>query len=277
MDLDDELRRLFTAQDDRLDVPVRADAEQVIVAGARRVRRRRIAAMTASGAAAVVAIVVGGIVLVGGRPDAMPPAISSPAVTPSWTTTTTSALSTPSSPPSVPGTGSATQEQTGGAPTNEPGSSASVVVPPPKVNFTVVGPYGVGALRLGQSFEDAKATGQLRFGDELVYPPCTAYRMIVDGREIGFAYISLPESGNQVELLTGYDGARTPEGAAPGWTAKQVAAVYPAFDAAAAAATGYGSVAVPGNPDAAYQFWFETDGTMSGFNLRRDGQPCDPT
>jgi hypothetical protein len=100
--------------------------------------------------------------------------------------------------------------------------------------------------------------------------------MVVDGREIGFAYVSLPESGNQVELLSSGE-LRTPEGAGPGWTTEQVAAIYPEFDPVAAEVNRYGQVTVPGNPAAAYQFWFETDGRMSGFNLRRVGQPCDPT
>ncbi len=272
MDLDDELRRLFSEPGDGLDVPVRPDAEQVIVAGARRVRRRRVGAATAGGAMAVVAV-VGGAVLLGGAPDAMPPATGSHTTSQTVSVTTTSVSTTTTTTPPVSTTSTwqpATDEP------EETVGSTEKVWPPPKLAFAVLGPTGVGQLRLGQRAEHALATGQLHVGDELVQPSCTAYRMVVDGREIGFAYVSLPAAGNQVELISS-SVLRTPEGAGPGWTARQVADVYPAFDAASAEADGYGAVAVPGNPAAAYQFWFEADGRMSGFNLRRTGQPCDPT
>lgn len=276
MDLDDELRRLFTESGDRLDVPVRADAEQVIVAGARRVRRRRVATVTASGAVAAVAVIVGGIVLAGGAPDAMPPAVSSSATstTTSWSVSvTTSSPVLPSlDPSSIPGT----QRETITEDDTELPVPAGTGRLPTGADVEIVGPTGVRALHLGQSFEDAKATGMLKFGDELVYPPCTAYRVLLDGREIAFTYISLPESGNQVELISSSE-LRTPEGAGAGWTAPQIATAYPDFDVAAATTNGFGTVAVPGNPAAAYQFWFEADGRVSGFNLRRIGQQCDST
>lgn len=274
MDVDDELRRLFAESGDRLDVPVRADVEQVIVAGARRVRRRRRTTATASGAVAAVAAIVGGIVLAGGAPDAMPPAVSSSATstTTSWSVSVTA--SAPAAPSANPTSATGTRRETTTQEKPEPPVSGLSVVPPPKLDYEIVGPTGVRALHLGQSFEDAKATGMLKFGDELVYPPCTAYRVLLDGREIAFTYISLPESGNQVELISTSE-LQTPEGVGAGWTAQQVATVYPDFDTSAAKTNRNGSVAVPGNPTAAYQFWFEADGRMSGFNLRRVGQPCD--
>jgi len=80
VDLDDELRRLF--QDQRLDIPVKAGADDAVVTGARRVRRNRRMLASAGSAFAVAALVAGGIALAGlGSPTSLPPASTSTATT----------------------------------------------------------------------------------------------------------------------------------------------------------------------------------------------------
>src|SRR5690348_3337808 len=135
-DLDDELRELLGS--DRLDVPVRADAEEIIVAGARRLRRRRIVAATASGALGVVAAIVAGFVLAGGTPDAMPPA-------------TSTTIPRPTAPPieftSLPGESTAQAPPLGtttttSSPTKPTTKTKTSNPGPPDLNYEVIGPTG---------------------------------------------------------------------------------------------------------------------------------------
>ncbi|GAA3996535.1 hypothetical protein GCM10022247_15620 [Allokutzneria multivorans] len=73
MSLDEDLRRLF--DDERLGLPVRPDAEQTVLKGARRRRTRRRTLAVGGAAVAVVAALSGGIALSGfGRPASAPPA-----------------------------------------------------------------------------------------------------------------------------------------------------------------------------------------------------------
>ncbi|MCP2260525.1 hypothetical protein LX15_004243 [Streptoalloteichus tenebrarius] len=109
-DLDDELRRLF-AEDPRLDVAARADADEVVLRGVRRSRRVRTALATAGGALAVVGVLLGGAFLAGfGRGEELPPAQtpsvtseSTPATTGSSAPVTSGAERTAPSPPSATG------------------------------------------------------------------------------------------------------------------------------------------------------------------------------
>lgn len=261
MDLDDELRQLFTS--DRLDVPVRADAEEVIVAGARRVRRRRIAAATASGAFAVVVVVAAGIALAGGDPDAMPPATTNP--------------ETPTSESSV-GAGPVSPESTASSPTLNTATSTSPSTPrppttktktsdpgPPDLSFPVVGPTGYKALELGQTLEDAQATGLL--GEPgTSQGSCTRYDLLSDDRATGYVLIS-----ETVQVIAA-DPVQTPEGVGRGWTVDQVKEVYPGLDEDAAA-DGLAVVPVDGNSAASFELHF-SDGEVSRVTLRLDNPAC---
>jgi len=261
MDLDDELRQLFTS--DRLDVPVRADAEEVIVAGARRVRRRRIAAATAGGACAIVVVVAAGIALAGGGPDAMPPAIVNP-------TTPTSASSVNAGPPlseSTPtgpsmNTATSTSTSTPKPPTTKTKTSDPG---PPNLSFPVVGPTGYKALELGQTLEDAQATGLV--GDSgTSQGSCTRYELLSDDRASGYVLIS-----DTVQVIAA-DPVQTPEGVGPGWTVAQVKEVYSGLDEDAAT-DGHAVVPVEGNSAASFELQF-AGGEVTRVTLQLDSSAC---
>jgi hypothetical protein len=262
MDLDDELRQLFTA-DDRMDVPVKAEAEEIIVAGARRVRRRRIVAATASGALGVVVAVVAGIALAGGSPDAMPPATDVPTTLPaassaeiSSVTSQTSAAAPPLSAPSH--TTTTPKPNTRVPPSHTTGPK------PPDLGFPVLGPTGLKGLELGQSLEDAQATGLLgpKSSDS---GGCGVYEL-TDDRVTGSVYVS-----TTVQAIMA-DPTETPEGVGSGWTIAQAKAAYPDLDEVAAEA-GHAVVPVPGNASATYNLYF-SDGEVTQVTLQLADQAC---
>jgi hypothetical protein len=268
MALDDELRELFSS--DRLEVTVRADAEQIIVAGARRVRRRRIAAATASGVLAVVTVVAAGVALAGGNPESMPPATTNPTTPPAAGPSSSEVISM------RPGASSVVQPPpTGGTPVAPPPRTQSKRTTtttttdpgPPSLNFQVVGPTGLRALRLGQSLEEAQATGQLGQVTQEAEGGCAAYALLLDDRVSGFAYVS-----DTVQAIVA-DPVETAEGVGPGWTIAQVKAKYPALDDDAAAA-GRALVPVPGNAAANYRLDFDDAGVVTSVALLADGQTC---
>ena len=266
MDLDDELRQLFS--NDRLDVPVRADAEEVIVSGARRLRRRRVVAATASGALAVVVVIAAGIALAGGDPDAMPPATtnpSTPAAATSDEITTVPSTSTAAGPPlSIATTTPTTTQQppTKTTRTSEPG--------PPDLNFQVIGPTGFGDVKLGQCLDDAMATGQV--GNQTGSTGtggCTVYQLLSDDRTAGYIYVT-----STVQVIVA-EPVETAEGVGPGWTVEQVKEVYPDLDEQAAMDGGTVTVQVPGHSAANYLLRFSGGKVTAGsINLEHAGQGC---
>ncbi|TDV50931.1 hypothetical protein [Actinophytocola oryzae] len=262
MALDDELRQLFTT-DDRLDVPVRGDAEQIIVAGARRVRRRRIVAATASGALGVVVVVVVGIALAGASPDAMPPATANSTTRPAApvSSSTSPPTHTSATAPAVePGPEDTTTEKQPKSTPTKPTDAG-----PPALRFQVVGPTGLRALTLGQTIEEAQATGLLgaKTSDE---GDCAVYALAGDDRVSGQVYIA-----TTVRMIEA-DPVQTPEGVGPGWTIGQVEDVYPALDEADAD-TGHALVPVPGNAAAGFLFGF-ADGVVTTVTLQSTDQTC---
>jgi hypothetical protein len=268
MDIDDELRRLFA--DERLEVSARPGAGEVLVAGARRVRRRRITAATAGGALAVVAVVAAGVLLAGGNPDAMPPANRYKNV-PTSTTTSTSTTTTESSTTGNVTTGSIVGNEgppeTGTGSTEPTSTSAD---PPPVLGHPVVGPSGFRTLLLGQSEEDAQATGMLGVQTAEMYGNCSEYQLLVDSVHVGLVYFS--SSGLAAVLVW---EAQTPEGVGIGWTVEQAAAVYPDLDAGSALADGFAVVSAPGNPDATYYLLVDTSlGRIARVTLQTATRPC---
>lgn len=218
--LDQELRSLFA--DDRLAVPVREDADAVIVAGARRLRRRRVMLQTTAGVVAVLALVVGGAAIAGvgdsqpGEPVAAPP----PAVTtttPEATTTTTKSL--PASEPEQSRSGTKTKQQptpprTRTSRPRPPATGTPEPMPTALVSFS-----GYGPLRLGMSTEEALATGQLTENGS-GGAGCTSY-LISGGGEV-----LISGSGGLVWIAAPAE-AQTPEGVQAGVTVGQVRETYP--------------------------------------------------
>lgn len=272
MDLDDELRRLFA--DERLEVPARPGADEVILAGAQRVRRRRIAAVTASGTLAVVGAVAAGILLAGGHPDAMPPANRYENTPASATTTTTTSSSTRSSSTrTVPqGTIGGTEQPPSSQEDDDPGTTTSTVEPPPSLDYAVLGPGGFSALRLGQSQEEAGATGMVGMPTSEIYGNCSEYQLLVDDAHVGWVYFS--SSG--VAAIMPFE-SRTPEGVGPGWTVEQAAAVYPDLDVTSALANRYAIVSVPGNPAATFRLLVDTAADeIARITMQTAVEPCFP-
>jgi len=261
-ELDAELRNLFTS--DRLDVPVRADAEEIIVSGARQVRRRRIVAATASGALGVVAAVVAGFVLAGGTPDAMPPATSTtttrPPVGPSIEVTSLPGEATAEAPP----LGTTTTTPSPPPHTKTKTKTSSSVSGPPTLNYEVIGPTGIRGLRLGQTLEEAQATGLLSPTAE-ESRGCQVYEMVSDDRLTGRVYVN----GGTVQIIDA-NPVQTPQGVGPGWTLAQVHEVYGDFTD-----TGPDSlIAVPGNPYAHFHLRFVDGKVVSIGLLLTYDQPC---
>jgi len=269
MDLDDDLRRLFA--DERLEVSARPGAEDVIVAGARRVRRRRIAAVTATGALAVVAMAAAGILLAGGNPDAMPPANRYKNTPSSTTTTTTTSPSQPSTMRTV-STGTVQGNDQPPA-TNEPeNTETSTPLPdlPPRLNLPVLGPSGFSALQLGQTQEEAEATGMVGVSTSEQYGNCSEYQLLVDTVHVGWVYFS--SSG--VAAIMPFE-AQTPEGVGLGWTVEQAAAVYPDFDMSFARTNGYAVVSAPGDQGATFRLLVDTNmNQVTRVTLQTAAQPC---
>lgn len=261
MDLDDELRRMFANADERLDVAVRPDAEQLIVAGARRVRRRRIAAVTTGGALALVALVGGGIALAGHGPQAMPPAANQTetrtAAPTSGTATSPSVGTTTAIPPVTQPPQSTTKSIEQPPPSND--------APPPVVGEQI-GPMGWRGLRLGMSYDDALAAGLIDPGEPPTDAGCVSYPLLLDGEPAGEALIST--NGVRVINPAPTLAVHTPEGASYGWTVEQVRAVYP--DLGEQENT---LVVAPGNREAGYRLEF-AGGQLADINLQIAVDAC---
>jgi len=267
MDLDDELRRMFANSGDQLDIPVRGDAEQTIVAGAGRRRKRRLAAMGASGAAAMAVVVAAGIALANPTPEAMPPAIptsttDAPSETTSTTTTPTSET-VPVPPPAAPPTSGEVD------PPNEE-TTEEEEPPPPAAQGEVIGPFGWRELRLGMTYDEAVATGLVV---ETGSPPgdgCTSYTIATaDGSHGG----ALTFSYNGLEFIAPYAKVRTPEGVWEGMPIEQFLELYPEKADEVAQS---GSVTIPavGNSAAEYRIDHHGTGTVSMIALRIYARGC---
>lgn len=261
MDLDDELRQLFTS--DRLDVPVRADAEAIIVSGARRLRRRRIVAATASGALAVVVVVAAGVALAGGDPDAMPPATTNQSTPPAATSREVTSLPSNSTAQGPPLTIATTAPTTTPPPTTKTKTTEPA---PPDLDFPEIGPARFQRLQLGQSLEEAKATGMLGETSSEAEDTCQSYPLVSD-EVSGRVYIT-----DTVQAIVA-DPVMTPEGVGPGWTVEQVAEVYAEVERLGVSSDGRAIVPVPGNSSAVYLLRF-SDGVVSGVALAFADQSC---
>jgi hypothetical protein len=231
--LDAELRRLFA--DDRLSLPVALDADRVIVAGVRRRRRRRLAVASAGGVLAVAAVVSTAVGLTGlGR---APSTISAATAVPTITLTTSSAP--PSTTPVRPG---------------------------------VLGPFGVGTLRLGMSLDELKpilrkaspttdkATGCVSYTAVVVMPvdppgSVAASRQRTAAGVPEVQPVPLPVqvvvSATEGVVQINGPGLRTPEGIGTGSPA---GVVFRTYQVAQQRTDGAVVVPVPENPRATYVF-----------------------
>ncbi|MBW8481059.1 hypothetical protein [Actinomadura parmotrematis] len=134
-------------------------------------------------------------------------------------------------------------------------------VPAAAARGAVLGPDGLGALRLGMSVRDAEGTGLIRVtGAE---GGCTDFEPARRGAG-GFA-----SARYGVEYLGADAGVRTPQGVAIGSPRSAVARAYPRLTAAADDV----AAAVPGNPRARYVFSFD-GGAVSSIVLALATSAC---
>ncbi|MFC3899188.1 hypothetical protein ACFOWZ_47650 [Lentzea rhizosphaerae] len=263
MDLDDELRRLFS--DDRLDVHSTPDATEAVVRGAERRRRRRSATTTAF---ALVVLVGAGAALTqlprsdDTAGDLLPTSTSSASATTTTTavsTFTSTATVTVDPPPSSSGSSSVKTE------TGQPTKTTIPAVPAPPQPQAQPGQFG--SLKLGMSEADALATGSLIEPSSAADPEnrCKAYatKSVPDAN----AVIISPVRGIVRITVPGY--AKTPKGITVGSTVDQVKAAYP--NATQSGSTLFAKMAAT----PAWSYVFETDGSsVTAVLMRLDANDC---
>lgn len=149
----------------------------------------------------------------------------------------------------------------------------------------VLGPAGIGKLRLGMSEKEAAATGQVTDYSATEWKDGTkCASQTVDGVNVGFS------RHHGLAVITVAGGARTPQGVGAGASVDQVAAAYrelnhPDLGTAREQVRliGQFTAPVPGNPDALYAFIFNLGGSASPdtaklqyilLSLRRQDQEC---
>ncbi|MCP3799613.1 hypothetical protein NLX83_10130 [Allokutzneria sp. A3M-2-11 16] len=186
MSLDQELRRLF--DDERLELPVRPDAEHAVLRGAKRRRTRRRALAAGGAAVAVVAALAGGIVLTDlGRTASAPPAT----------------------------------DRSDPVPTPAPGRIDTVP-------HDVIGPHGLGRLSLGMTEADAVATGLIKANSkEKSEDGCRGYNYADETVRHGY-YSLLFSDKHGLVRLEARRGTKTPEGIRIGSSVRDVERVYTA-------------------------------------------------
>ena len=265
--LDDELRRLFA--DDRLTLPVSQGADRSVLAGAHRRRRQRLAVAAAGGVLAVVAVVTVGLGLSGvvrGPARQVVAASQPPSVT---LTTTSSATPTPT-------------------------------------DWRLLGPFGIGPVRLGMSLSEVKAvpvksgsaystieggncqalnaieyanldpTGRTVVnGTPVATPPMVAQSQaaaqsaMAAKEHMPFTVQVIVSPTTGVVRIGGSELLHTPEGVGIGSRIVEVERLYKATTRPMSTPTKQIvlQAPVPGNPGAVYRFDCDPDGTVVGIWL----------
>ena len=225
-ELDAELRRLF--DDNRLDVRLREGAQDAVVAGARRIRRRRAVLASTGGVLTALVLVTGSLVLGGlrgGSNEAAPPPVAD------RTYQDSGSPSMIQPPPQAAGSTAAssnTDQATTPSSVPRPSthrsgpSSSSLPTMAPNAYGSVLGPTGYATLRLGMSFDDAKATGMLA-QEDTAPASCTEYKLTEGSAAVSNVYIS-PSDG--ILRFTAGRSAHTPEGIKIGSTLAELRAAY---------------------------------------------------
>jgi hypothetical protein len=169
------------------------------------------------------------------------------------------------------------------APTTKPTKSAPTKTASPTHTATVLGPSGLGALKLGMNSDAAQATGLItgwKGVDPHVVetPGCGLRSHLKDARGVGVGNdgIVLAGSDNGVQVIDAYPGIHTPEGLRIGSTEAELFRTYPNWKNAAdenPRADGRGLVAVPGNSAARYRI-VKSKGKVVELTLQLRNQVC---
>ncbi|MEU4476752.1 hypothetical protein AB0F68_01590 [Micromonospora sp. NPDC023966] len=146
----------------------------------------------------------------------------------------------------------------------------------------VLGPTGIGELKLGMSSQEATATGDLR------YPVDWAGNSTCSIQTAGGVSIHFSRH-HGLAVLSGPEQTRTPEGIRAGASVAEVFAAYPRLTHPEAGSpqeqvqlVGYLAAPVPTNRDAVYIFIFALGGTSPDtarlqlilLSLREQGEEC---
>lgn len=271
MNLEDELQRLFS--DDRLELPVRPEAEAVLARGIGRRRRRRAAAAVAAGAMSLAVVVGGSFALSGARSanDTLP-ATRLPVTTVEVTTgepappSSSSSTTPPSPPPSSTSSAPTSSSKKPSGSTRSSGKTSGGTSAPalPPSTSKVIGPTGWGRLRLGMSEADAIATGEFDLSEGVSGSPCHRYWLAGHGGPVDIS----PTYG--VARIPAKSGVRTPEGIGAGSTDDEVLAAYPDATTANYVITA----PVPGNAKAVYVFNTSPSKQVSSLTLELATSDC---
>ncbi|MFG1843569.1 hypothetical protein [Micromonospora sp. NPDC049175] len=169
-------------------------------------------------------------------------------------------------------------EQTASAPTtgtpasSAPSSPSAPPVPSGDAASTalVLGPNGLGPLKLGMPRQQATATGLLRPLTDFV-GDCTTTQLKSAPTDEGYVNLSRALG---IATIDAYGSIKTPEGAGVGMSSADMLRVYPGWSAADGDATnGRGVVKAPGNNKAVYRI--ETvKGTVAQLTLQYANQDC---
>ncbi|GGO08870.1 hypothetical protein [Micromonospora parathelypteridis] len=175
----------------------------------------------------------------------------SPDPTTSAATTATPTSSTPSA-PSTPSTSSASP-----SPSARPSSN-------PTTDSLVLGPKGIGSLKLGMTRQQATATGMLR--PFAITERCSFSFLRAAPTEEGTVTHS-PTLG--IAAIDVWPGIRTPEGLGIGMSSAEVLRIYPAYREGVNA--GYATT--PGNDKAVYRIATK-NGKVTALTLQFKNQDC---
>ena len=222
--------------------------------------------------AGVFAAVLGVVVIAAGIPvgqsllarsDSNPASETTVAPTPS---VTPEVAVTPSVPPDVMPTPTAasTTAETPAASVPPPADVTPVSAAP------VLGPDGLGSLKLGMNRDEAEATGLVEpFRNEPNSGTCL-WRSALEGAPAGEGTVLHSETLG-VATIDAYAGVQTPEGIAIGSSLAAVQSAYPNFRLNAL--FGRGQAPVPGNDQAVYRIVI-ADGKVVELTLQYGHQDC---
>ncbi|MFJ6165629.1 hypothetical protein ACIQH6_10965 [Micromonospora orduensis] len=166
---------------------------------------------------------------------------------------------------------------TTGTPTAPPPTSATPPSPSARPSSSatgapslVLGPKGLGSLRLGMSRQQATATGMLRpFSTNTQGCAATHLRSAPAGK--GYVLFS---STLGIATIDAYGSIRTPEGVRIGTSSADMLRIYPAWKPADGDATnGRGFAKTPGNDKAVYRIAMR-NGTVTELTLQYSNQNC---
>jgi hypothetical protein len=165
--------------------------------------------------------------------------------------------SAPTAVPSQPTTASPATAPATTAPATSASPAPTHGVTSSRVSAKVLGPYGLGPLKLHMSSEQASATGLIDGWQEGLVPwGCRLQAHLLGGdNEALVGY----DDKDGVEVITAYPGISTPQGIHDGSTKAQLIKAYPDWtsfegrDSGHPQADGRGDVFVPGNHKAVYE------------------------